>query len=191
MKMFIRVLGIGLFLSMLQAAPANATIINFAAELLGSTENPVNASTATGSIFVTLDDVLDTLTVHETFSGLTGGIASGAHIHCCAGPGVNASVVVNFIGKGFPLAASGTYDHTFNLLTDLSAAITLDAFLNGLENGQAYANIHNTLFPGGEIRGQLARVPEPATLLLFVFGIGLVGFAKRKRVEGPTTLMAR
>jgi len=27
--------------------------------------------------------------------------ASAAHIYCCAGPGANAPVVINFIGQGF------------------------------------------------------------------------------------------
>jgi hypothetical protein len=181
MKMFIRFFGMSLLLTALQITPANASIIYFAADLSGAKENPSNGSTATGSIFVTLDDILNTLTVHETFSGLTGGSATGAHIHCCAGPTSNASVAVNFTNKGFPLTTSGTYDHTFNLLTDLSASITLASFISGIESGLAYSNIHDAAFPGGEIRGQLARVPEPATLLMFGLGIGMLGLLVRKQ----------
>ena len=35
--------------------------------------------------------------------------------------------------------------------------------------GQAYANIHDATYPGGEIEGQLATVPEPGTAALVLF----------------------
>ena len=45
----------------------------------------------------------------------------------------------------------------------------------------AYLNIHTTNFPGGEIRGQLAAVPEPSS---FVIGglcaLGLVVYGRRR-----------
>jgi hypothetical protein len=51
-------------------------------------------------------------------------------------------------------------------------------------DGMAYVNIHNSTFPGGEIRGFLApaATPEPATLTLL--GAGLLGaFGARKRMK--------
>ncbi|HYM35369.1 MAG TPA: CHRD domain-containing protein, partial [Steroidobacteraceae bacterium] len=180
MRMFFKIVGASLFLLALQAAPANASIINYTATLSGGGENPPNGSPATGFALVTLNDVTDLLTVNETFSGLTAP-ASAAHIHCCAGPGTNAGVVLNFVGQGFPVGStSGSFTHTFNLTTDL-IGISLSAFLTNLDLGTAYANIHDANFPAGEIRGQLTRVPEPATLLIFCLGVGLLGLVRRKQ----------
>jgi hypothetical protein len=116
----------------------------------------------------------------ETFSGLTAP-ASAAHIHCCGPIGVNEPVAVPF--TGFPSATGGTYNQTFDLslLSTYNAAfVTANggtlasaeaAFLAGINSGQTYANIHNSVFPGGEIRGQLAAVPEPTTAGLLLLGL--------------------
>jgi hypothetical protein len=49
----------------------------------------------------------------------------------------------------------------------------------GIENGQSYFNIHTTINPGGEIRGQLFAVPEPASLVLL--GSAILGFCAIRR----------
>jgi hypothetical protein len=90
------------------SVPANASTFIFQATLVGTNEIPANASTATGSITATLDDVLYKLAVSETFSNLTTP-ASAAHIHCCAVPHtINAPVVLPF--TGFPAVATGTFN---------------------------------------------------------------------------------
>ena len=183
---------IRLFLAamLLAAAPLPASVIVYSGTLSGLNEVPPNGSNAFGSIIVTLNG--NDLTVSETFSGLLGGAASAAHIHCCTIPGMNVAVAVPF--TGFPSATSGTYNHVF----DLSQSATYNgAFVTGnggtgasaeaaliaaLNSGLAYANIHNTIFPGGEIRGQLAAVPEPATwgvTGLALAGVLLAGMRRR------------
>jgi hypothetical protein len=132
------------------------------------------------------------LSVHETFTGLVGGAASAAHIHCCGVPGVNEPVAVPF--TGFPGATSGTYDASFDLTltaTYTSAFVTASggtaadaesALIPALFAGQTYANIHDSDFPGGEIRGQLIQqTPEPGTLMLLGMGFaGIVAWRKRR-----------
>jgi CHRD domain-containing protein/PEP-CTERM motif-containing protein len=177
-----RLLGIALLALGAPVLPAAASLINFEAILNGASENPPNASPGIGVLDATFDDAALTLLVHETFSGLTAP-ASAAHIHCCAALGTNAPVVLNFIGQGFPTGVtSGTFDHTFNLATDL-IGITSTSFVSALFAGTTYGNIHDANFPGGEIRGQLIRVPEPSTTLLFGLGVGALALTRRIRAR--------
>jgi hypothetical protein len=72
---------------------------------------------------------------------------------------MNIGVVVPF--TGVPNALSGSYSGSTTTLNGRTAI----QFAGDLLGGMAYANIHTTAFPGGEIRGQLSchiasSVPE-------------------------------
>ena len=186
----------GLLLTVLMfAAVAKADQLVFTGTLTGSQEVPPTGSAGIGSALVTLDTVTNLLTVNVSFAGL-GSPTIASHIHCCAPPGTTAMVataVPTF--PGFPLGVTtGTYLMTF----DLTAASTYNpafitahggtvagamaAFIAGLQSGQAYLNIHTNQFTGGEIRGQLQAVPEPASMLLLTTGvIGAALHRRRKR----------
>jgi hypothetical protein len=114
------------------AVPANASLLETQATLLGTNETPPNASPATGFIDVTLDTVADTLMVHETFSGLESP-ATAAHIHCCAPPGIAAPVRLPFLGsEGFPfrMPAEPLITHSIcRLILPASARLTSSRIL--------------------------------------------------------------
>ena len=177
----------------LPAANANANIIVFSGNLTGTQEVPPNASPGTGLATITIDDVTHTMQVDVAWANLLSPTTI-AHIHCCAAPGataIPATGVPTF--PGFPV---GTTSGTFNALFDLddagminpafvtanggTTATAFDAFLTGMLAGNAYFNIHTQQFPAGEIRGQLAPVPEPSTWAMLLFGFAAVGLTLRR-----------
>jgi CHRD domain/PEP-CTERM motif len=181
-------------MSLVAAAPVQAAILLYSATLSGPAEAPPNASPGTGFATVSFDTVTNLLTLNVTFSGLTGTVTA-SHIHCCttvAGTGTAGVATETPTFGGFPLGVtSGTYSHTFDMTSPPSynpAFITANggttgsaftAFLTGMNSGKAYLNIHSTAFGGGEIRGFVTPVPEPASWMMMLAGFGLVGMAMR------------
>ncbi len=122
--------------------------------LSGSQEVPPVATPASGAGCGVLDTHTNLFTYHYEFSGLSSA-QTAAHIHGFAPAGSNAGILFD-LGLGSPKSGSVT----------LSAAQAAN-FLADL----AYINVHSTAFPGGEIRGQIARQP-PLPLVNFCAGDG-------------------
>ena len=169
----------------------------YSVSLSGPNESPANASPGTGSGTVTFDMAASTMRVEVTFTDLLSNVTN-AHIHCCtaaAGAGTAGVATVTPTFTLFPAGATfGTYDRTFNMTVATGSwnnafvtanggttATAFAALTTGAAAGKAYFNIHTSNFPGGEIRGFLAPVPEPETYALMLGGLGLLAVAARRR----------
>ena len=184
----IRLMFLGAAALMLAASPAAAVTV-YKTILSGANEVPPNASTAsgTGTLLLSFDKRIATVSID--FANLSAPLAAG-HAHCCALPGANVRVAIDFA----PLSAtSGSFTRVVNLTLASTytagfinnnggtAASAQAAFLAGLDGGRVYFNLHNSAFPGGEIRGNLNAVPEPSSWAMLIAGFGLVGAAARRR----------
>ena len=151
---------------LVSALPLQAAPISFTATLDGPSEEPPNASPATGFAVVTIDDILHTLQVQVTFADLTAG-NTAAHIHVINGPGdANTADTLGPVATmtptftGFPSGAtSGNFDGTFDFLLDSTyragwitasggtAELAAIALITGIVEGRAYLNIHTSQLP--------------------------------------------
>ncbi|MEJ7769362.1 MAG: CHRD domain-containing protein [Chitinophagaceae bacterium] len=115
-------------------------------EISPGQEVPPVPSKAFGKMDVTYDKKSHMLTYSISWSNLTGN-PIGSHIHGAGPRGVNRPVRHDFTSL-IPKTPSGTFKNS--VLVD-GVSIKEDSLLKGFY----YLNIHTTLFPAGEIRGQI------------------------------------
>jgi CHRD domain len=123
------------------ASSALAQVRYFSASLDGAQEVPANASAGQGFGIVRFDASTNAVQLFCYHSSLSAG-AVAAHMHQGA-LGVNGGVVIG-------LASSSPNTWTGSGVLTPAQAVTLNA-------GGMYFNVHTTVFPGGEIRGQIVE----------------------------------
>ena len=136
--------------------PVGAADPVFVATLTGAAErpNPVT-TTASGTATVTVSGTTASYVV--TYAGING-TPTGSHIHAPGSAAQTAGVVVDF-PRTTATAGTGTLTGTFTA-ADIRAPtgqtpMSLDSLVALMRTGNAYVNVHTSVNPGGEIRGQL------------------------------------
>jgi CHRD domain-containing protein len=155
-------------------------------------------SPGTGYGTALYDNVAHTLTLDCTFSGLDNVGSTGvtaSHIHAPTAAPFSGTAGVATTTPSFAGFPTGVFSGSFHSVLDLTqssswnpAYVTANggtnagaetAFALALSTGQSYWNIHSSKFGGGEIRGFMRLVPEPASCVLV--GLGVLGLASISR----------
>ena len=172
--------------------------------LPGNAVPPAIGSTASGFEYqggFAYDDVTKHLQVNAdwgtAFGGgdLTGNFIAGT----LNGPATQSGVAptlytFNNSGSGYSPQDPGGFGKTgfisYNLTLVDQPSYTVSQQEADLLAGKWYFNVASTIYPTGEIRGQLlTAVPEPGEYAM-IAGLGLVGFAWYRRVKSRGTTPA-
>jgi hypothetical protein len=139
----------------------------FEADLAGYQEVPPNSSPGYGDAEFSLSGT--TLTVITgSYTDLLGNSSTVRLADAAAGK--NGATAY-----AFTLTSPGTTSGTF---TGSDTALTAQQ-ITDLYAGDLYVNITSTVYPSGEIRGQLELVPEPETI--YLIGAGALAFLSMRR----------
>ena len=160
----------------------------------GPSEPTVSLGTGYGTMLY--DDVAHTMTYNATFTGLTG-TTTASHIHAptataftlTAGVATQTPTFANFpngVTSGaysdtYDLALASSWNPTYITNNGGTPASAETAFVAAIFANKAYWNIHSSSFGGGEIRGFMRLVPEPASIALFGLGLlSITGIFRRR-----------
>lgn len=156
------------FAALFAARQASAQTYNLDANLDPFQEVPPHNTPGYGSADLTLDATADTVTIN-------------------AGTGIYADLLAGATAVRIQDAAVGANGPTLLLLTLDTPGNTSGTFSGGgmltagavadMIAGNTYINIADSVFPSGEIRGQILAVPEPTSLALLA-GAGLLALRR-------------
>ncbi len=132
------------------------------AKLIGYNEVPSVSTAAKGQFRATIDHQ-DTIEYELSYAGIEGGTAVAGHIHL-GQRHTNGGVSAFLCGGGDKPACpspGGTVKGTIDAADVIGpagqgiAAGQIDELIRAIRAGATYANVHSTVYPGGEIRGQV------------------------------------
>ena len=177
-KLYIKLfLSIALFIGLSAVYAANE--LKFEADLSGAQEVTTPAggvdSTATGTVEVEFDKALTKAQFRLTVRNGIGVIQ--AHFHC-APAGVNGAVVAFLFGPVDPAVdvSEGSVERTLENSDIITPATpenieacgvplnNIASLAFAMREGKIYANVHNTAFPAGMIRGQMLPKEDDESL---------------------------
>lgn len=144
------------------------------ATLEGTQEVPANLSEAEGSFVAKIDARARTIAYVLEYDALEGAVTQ-AHVHV-GQPGVNGGVVVWLCQTGQAAAPAGTpacpspggaVEGNLEVASVVGPGVepqllatpgtdeAFDRLVRAIQEGVAYANVHSSVAPAGEIRGQI------------------------------------
>jgi hypothetical protein len=144
---------------------------SFSAALVGAEETPSVSTAARGSLTLTIDDAQEEISYTLTYDGLQG-VIQQAHIHF-GQPGVAGGIILwlcktaaaapnpvnntpDCPGQGGTV--SGVLEPADVRAAQAAQQLTAGEFkeaVAAIRAGLAYGNVHSSISPTGEIRGQL------------------------------------
>lgn len=144
---------------------AQAQVVTVTAQLTGAEENPGVLTGALGNATVTIDRAAQKISYRINVYNLPSGLTA-SHIH--VGPvGQNGPVIFNF-------NVTQNVSNDFAIVGELSSSDLVARAAQGINSwddaiaaiagGNAYVNVHSSVNPGGEIRGQLCPESTAANL---------------------------
>lgn len=153
--------------ALLTATPLAAVAETMQAELTGFEEVPAVSSNGSGSFRAEIDEAAGAVSYELSYRGLEGS-PQQAHIHF-GQQGVNGGIAV-FLCSNLPNPPPGTPGcptpagtvrgvfQSGDVIGPSSQGIVSGEFnelIRAMRAGVAYVNVHSSLVPAGEIRGQL------------------------------------
>jgi hypothetical protein len=155
---------IGLLLALSVFSVSAHDGVKLRTKLVGIQETPAAISTKASGDFEARIESDSLVSFKLSYEGLEGGNTLFAHIHF-GRRGTTGGVMTFLCGGGTKPnpcpGPSGTVEGTITPADIIGpngqgiAPGQFDEFLSALHNGTAYANVHTTAFPSGEIRGQI------------------------------------